>query len=65
MTTQEKPKCRLTGTDSNIFALVGKVAKTLKRAGRREQAEEMANRVFASGSYHEALGIIQEYVEAS
>ena len=65
MKEQGKPKCRLTGTDGNIFALAGKVSSALKRAGQGGKATEMAKRVFASGSYHEALGIIQEYVEAS
>ena len=60
-----KPKCKLTSTDGNIFALVGQASKTLKRVGLRDKATEMCNRVYASGSYHEALAIIQEYVEVS
>ena len=65
MTTQAKPKCKLTGTDGNIFALAGKASKALKDVGQRGNAKEMTNRVFASNSYNEALGIIQEYVEVS
>lgn len=59
----EKPECRLIGEDGNVFNLIGLAAKALKRAGLREQAAEMTNRVFEAGSYNEALNIIGEYVE--
>lgn len=58
----EKPDCALIGQDGNIFNLVGIAARTLRRNGMAEQAKEMSDRVFASGSYHEALNIIGEYV---
>ena len=58
-----KPKCQLSGTDGNAFALVGKASKELRKDGQRGKAKEMTDRVFASTSYHEALGIIEEYVE--
>ena len=45
----EKPDCALIGQDGNIFNL-------------KDQAKEMKERVFASGSYGEALCIIGEYV---
>ena len=62
-TTQQKPKCTLVGEDGNVFNLIGKVSKTLKRAGQPERAREMAERTFKSGSYNEALAIMGEYVE--
>ena len=40
-----------------------KLSAALKKAGLRDKAEEMAARVFKAGSYEEALGIMQEYVE--
>jgi len=61
----KKPKCKLTGTNGNIFALLGKASRALKDAGQRDKALEMTKKVFASGSYDEALNIIQQYVEAS
>ncbi len=57
-----KPDCPLIGADGNIFNLVGIAAKTLRRSGLSEEASEMTNKVFSSGSYEEALGIIDEYV---
>ena len=59
---QTKPDCPLIGTDGNIFNLVGIASRTLKRNGLSEEATEMTSKVFKSGSYEEALGIIGEYV---
>ena len=58
----EKPDCALIGQDGNIFNLVGIAARTLREHGLTDQAKEMKDRVFASGSYGEALCIIGEYV---
>lgn len=58
-----KIEVRLIGEDGNIFNLVGKVTRELKRAGYDEEAKELPNRVFKSESYDEALMIISEYVE--
>ena len=57
-----KPGCPLIGEDGNIFHLVGIAAKTLRRNGMSTEATEMSTRIFNSGSYEEALGIIGEYV---
>jgi hypothetical protein len=60
----EKPVVKLVGTDGNIFALVGKASAALKKAGMSEDAKKMEDEVFNSGSYFQALGIIQRYVDA-
>lgn len=61
-TELEKPDCALIGQDGNIFNLVGIAARTLRDHGLKDQAKEMTDRVFTSGSYGEALCIIGEYV---
>lgn len=53
-----KPKCKITGTDENIFNLIGLARKALREAGQRELGEEMTNRVYTAKSYDEALQII-------
>lgn len=50
------------GENGNIFNLIGIAARTLKRNGMSVEASEMTDRVYKSGSYEEALGIIGEYV---
>jgi hypothetical protein len=58
-----KPQVKLIGQDGNIFNLIGIAADALRRANQSEQAKEMTNKVFKSGSYDEALQIICEYVD--
>jgi hypothetical protein len=60
-----KPMVKLTGTDGNVFALLGRCSAALKRAGRHAKAEELRERVMGSKSYDEALSIMLEYVDAS
>ena len=57
-----KPDCPMIGTDGNIFSLVGIAAKTLKDNGSSALAHEMIARVYDSGSYDEAISVIDEYV---
>jgi hypothetical protein len=59
----EKPECKLVGTDGNVFAIIGKVSRTLKETGLKEQAKEFTEKAFASHSYDEVLCLCMEYVE--
>lgn len=59
----EKPKCSLIGQNGNVFNLMGIASKTLKKNGMADEAKEMCSRITSSGSYDEALSIIDEYVE--
>ena len=58
-----KPKVQLTGEDGNMFSIIGRCSKALKRVGQTKEAKEMVAKVYASKSYDEALGIIADYVE--
>ncbi len=58
-------KCKLVGTDGNIFALLGRAREALLRGDRRDLIEPLTKEVFASKSYEEALARICEYVVAS
>jgi hypothetical protein len=59
-----KPKVQLSGTDGNVFALLGKCSRALKAVGQAKQAEELYERTTKAQSYDEALQIMQEYVDA-
>jgi hypothetical protein len=39
-----KPKCKLLGEDGNVFNLIGIAAKTLDKAGQRENADIHADK---------------------
>jgi hypothetical protein len=58
-----KPRCRLTGTDGNVFALLGRVTACLKKAGQAAQTQEVSIRILACGSYQDALHVFMEYVD--
>jgi len=57
-----KPNSPLLGQNGNVFNLIGIAARTLRQHGLADQAKEMTERAFASGSYDQALGVITEYV---
>ena len=54
----------LTGTDGNAFAVMGKVAKALRRAGRRNLVEAYMAEAM-SGDYDHLLQTTMRYVQVS
>lgn len=56
-----KPQVEL--DDGNVFVIIGRVSKALKRAGQREKADEWVRRAAACHSYDDVLRIMFEYVE--
>ncbi len=59
-----KPDCPLISENGNIFNLMGIAARTLRKCGRQEQAEEMWERIMGGEchDYYAALYVIGEYV---
>ena len=64
-TTFVKPEVQLTGTDGNVFALLGTCTRALRRDGLTAEASELTNRVMAASSYDDALATMMQYVDAS
>jgi len=62
-TTALKPPCQLTGTDGNVFGVIGRVKQVLKQAGQETRAREFVERAFAAGSYDAVLALCFEYVD--
>lgn len=58
-----KPTCEIVGTDGNVFAVIGTVSKTLRRAGLFEQAKEWSEKAMCCGSYDEVLRLMFDYVD--
>lgn len=58
-----KPKCKVTGTNGNVFNLIGLVSRSLRNAGLNDKAEEFVDKAFKAGSYDEAIQIMMEYVD--
>ena len=60
---KKKPKCKLIGTNGNVFTLYGKVREALREAGLYKEREEFSSRLFKCESYDEALALMCEYVD--
>jgi hypothetical protein len=60
----KNPKCRLTGTDGNVFAIIGAVCKALRRVDLK-RADEFRKRALASTSYDAVLQLAMDYVDVS
>jgi len=58
-----KPVVKLVGEDGNVFNIIGKVSKALKRKGKRDEVREFEQRAFSAGSYDEVLILAHEYAE--
>lgn len=56
---------QLSGTDGNVFAIVGKVSKAITSADGSVKAKEFTDRAFGASSYAEVLRIVTEYVEVA
>ena len=63
MVTENKPKCILIGEDGNVFFIIGRVVKTLRRAGLNEQADEFNKKYPDCESYDEVLQLAMDYVD--
>ena len=66
MTTEvaenEKPAVQLVGTDGNAFAIMGKVARALRRAGKPELVKPYMDEA-TSGDYDHLLQVTIKYVD--
>lgn len=58
---KDKVKVKLVGEPGNIFHLVAIASRAMKQAGQGKAAKEMAEKVYSSGSYEEALRTISLY----
>jgi hypothetical protein len=60
---KQKPKCKLVGSDGNIFNLIGIARDALRRAGLRDEAKKLCEEAMMCSNYDEAIRKILEYVE--
>lgn len=60
---KKKPRCKLIGTDGNVFSLAAKVRATLKKAKMDDEFKEFSERLLQCKSYEESLCLMMEYVD--
>lgn len=63
MTNKQKPVVQLTGQDGNVFNLLGICTNALNRAGMRDEAKELGEKIWECESYNAALTLMRKYVE--
>lgn len=49
--------------NGNIFAVMAAAAKAMRHEGQGDRVDEMVSQVTESENYHQALGIVQRYVD--
>jgi hypothetical protein len=66
MGEKKKPKCKLAGTEGNVFALMARAEQVLNANGQKDTAVEMSKRILGTAKdYEDALRIVREYLETS
>lgn len=60
---QKKPRCKLIGTDGNVFSLMSAVRHCLRKHNKEKEANEFLSRAMDAKSYDQVLQIIHDYVE--
>lgn len=58
-----KAKVSLAGEDGNAFAIMGRVAKGLRRAGNSKEVVDEYKRLATEGDYDNLLRVSMEYTE--
>lgn len=59
----EKPVCDPGEYGDNVFRIIGRTIKALRKAGMHDRAEEFNNRARNAESYEQVWDIAEEYVE--
>ncbi|AGS81475.1 hypothetical protein TA17A_84 [Mycobacterium phage TA17A] len=67
MSGQDQPRypdveVALVGQDGNVFAIIGRVTRALRKAGHGEACDAFTDAMFASASYDDALATVQQWV---
>jgi len=62
--SRPKPRCKLVGSDGNVFSIISTVRATLIDAGLEDAAKEFVLRAFKARSYDEVLTLCLDYADA-
>ena len=59
----DKPKCKLSGKDGNVFSIIGEVCQSLRRNKQADKATEFANKAMKECvNYDQVLALCFDYV---
>jgi hypothetical protein len=60
-----KPFVQLTGQDGNVFSIIGRVTKALRKAGMPLSEKDFTEKAFAASNYDEVLRLAMEYCDVA
>jgi hypothetical protein len=63
VTAKERPVVQLTGQDGNIYSIVARAGRALRRAGFSELEKEIRAKLRECKSYDDAIQMVMDYVE--
>ncbi len=58
-----KPLVKLSGEDGNVFFIIARTKKALKRVGLDQEADDFVNKAHKAQSYDEVLRLVMKYCE--
>jgi hypothetical protein len=61
----DQPFVQLSGEDGNVFSIIGRVTKALRKAGMTLSEKEFTERAFKAASYDEVLRLAMEYCDVA
>jgi hypothetical protein len=59
----KKPIVELTGEDGNVFFIIARTRKALKRAGLDQQSDDFTHAAHKAKSYDEVLQLVMKYCD--
>lgn len=59
----DKPVVKLSGEDGNVFSIIARVSKALKKAGMKEEAAEFVAKTPTCDDYWAVVALAAKYVE--
>jgi len=62
---EPKPKVRLSGTDGNAWAIMGRVNDALRKAGASKEHRDRYREESMSGDYDNLLRVAMKYADVS
>lgn len=63
MPTHPHVTVQLTGEDGNVFAIIGRVTREMKKHGLREEADAFAREAMSQSSYDDVLALCMDTVD--
>lgn len=59
----EKPFVQLSGEDGNVFSIIARVGKALRKSDQPEKEKEFRDKAFKAESYDEVLQLAMKYCD--